>query len=90
MEYQVKVSKDAEVDILTAKCHYKISGQEELFDKDFGNQVEYLKANPYLIQVYYRNVRRIHFENFLYSIHFIIKNETVYILRVLHQKQKFV
>lgn len=89
MEYQIKVSQEAERDIILAKCHYKISGQDKIFDKDLLAQIDYLKVNPYLIQIYYRDVRRIHFKNFLYSIHFIIKHESVYILRVLHQKQKF-
>ncbi|MBT8183361.1 MAG: type II toxin-antitoxin system RelE/ParE family toxin [Eudoraea sp.] len=89
MEYQVKVSKDAEKDILTAKCHYRISGLEKLFDDDLIEQVAYLKANPFLFQIYYRNIRRAHFNNFKYSIHFIVQSDTVYILRVLHHKQKF-
>ncbi len=28
MAYQIKVSKDAEKDILTAKCHYRITKLE--------------------------------------------------------------
>lgn len=89
MAYQINVSKDAEKDILTAKCHYRISGIEESFDNDFKSQISYLKANPFLYQIYYRNVRRVHFGAFKYSIHFIIHNDAVYILRVLHHKQKF-
>lgn len=89
MAYQINVSKDAEKDLLTAKCHYRVSGLEETFDTDFINQIAYLKANPFLFQIYYRNVRRAHFNTFKFSIHFIIHNEVVYILRVLHHKQKF-
>lgn len=89
MGYQINVSKDAEKDILTAKCHYRISGMEEDFDKDFMIQIDYLRANPFLFQIYYRNVRRVHFSGFKYSIHFIVQNDSVYILRVLHHKQKF-
>ena len=89
MAYQINVSKDAEKDILTAKCHYRISGLEESFDNDFKSQIAYLKANPFLYQIYYRNVRRAHFSTFKYSVHFIIHNDAVYILRVLHHKQKF-
>ena len=89
MEYQIKVSEEAEKDILLTRCHYKVLGQEEIFDKDFVTQIEFLKANPYMFQIYYRNVRRIHFKNFLYSIHFVIENESINILRLLHQKQKF-
>ncbi len=89
MEYPVSVSKDAERDILTAKCHYRISGVEKSFDDDLVRQVSYLRANPFLFQIYYRNVRRVHFNRFPYSIHYVIKNDIVYILRVLHHGQKF-
>lgn len=89
MKYLVKVEKEAEKDILIAKCHYKLSNNEKMFNKDFLNLTEYLKANPYLFQVYYKNIRVAHFKNFLYSIHFIINKQEVLILRVLHQKQKF-
>lgn len=89
MGYQVNVSRDAEKDILTAKCHYRISGLEEDFDNDFMAQIDYLRANPFLFQIYYRNVRRVHFNGFKYSIHFIVQNDIAYIIRVLHHKQKF-
>lgn len=89
MAYKINVSKDAEKDLLIAKCHYKVSCLEDTFDNDFKSQIAYLKANPFLYQVYYRNVRRAHFITFKYSIHFIIHNDAVYILRVLHHKQKF-
>lgn len=89
MGYPINVSKDAEKDILTAKCHYRISDLEEDFDSDLMAQIAYLRANPFLFQIYYRNVRRIHFRGFKYSIHFVVQHDSVYILRVLHHKQKF-
>lgn len=89
MVYRINVSKDAEKDILTAKCHYRISGLEQSFDSDFMSKIAYLKANPFLFRIYYRNVRRAHFKTFKFLIHFMIKNDSVYILRVLHHKQKF-
>lgn len=89
MAYQIKVSKDAEKDILTAKCHYRISGLELAFDIDFKNQMNYLRADPFLFQIYYRNVRRVNFASFKYLLHFMVHNDIIYILRVLHHKQKF-
>ena len=89
MGYQISVSKDAEKDLLTAKCHYRISGLEKDFDSDFMAQIDYLRANPFLFQIYYRNVRRVHFSGFKFSIHFIVHHEAVYILRVLHHRQMF-
>jgi len=89
MAYQVNISTDAEKDLQTAKCFYRISGLEKDFDTDFVGQIEYLKNNPFLFQVYYRNVRRLHFHHFNYSIHYFIKRQSVYILRILHHKQDY-
>ena len=89
MEYQIKISKEAEKDLIKGKCHYKLSSQENAFNNDFLNQLKYLKANPYLFQIYYRNVRVIHFKLFRYSIHYIIENNIVYIFRLIHQNQKY-
>lgn len=89
MQYQINISKEAEKDLLTAKCHYRLSGLEQTFDIDFVSQITYLRVNPFLFQVYYRNVRRAHLNTFKYAIHFIIHNDIIYVLRVLHHKQKF-
>lgn len=88
MEYQIKISKEAERELSIAKCYYRISNLEELFDSDFKKQIDYLEANPFLFRFYYRNIRKVHFNSFKYSIHFIIKNKVVYILRILHHKQE--
>lgn len=89
MGFQIKVSKEAEKDLLKAECHYKFLGQENTFNDDFVTQLKYLKANPYLFQIYYKNVRVIHLKQFKYSIHYIIENDIVYILRLLHQNEEF-
>ena len=87
MEYQINIEEEAEKDIILAKCYYKRSNQEKAFDRDFLNQITYLKANPFLFQIYYKDIRVIHFKNFLYSIHYIINDNVVFIIRVLHQYQ---
>jgi len=89
MGYQIKISTEAERELSIAICYYRISNVEELFVRDFKKQLDYLEANPLLFRYYYRNVRKVHFDNFKYSIHFIIKNKVVYILRILHHKQEY-
>lgn len=88
MAYKINESKDAEKNLLTAKCLYKASGVEDTFDDDFKGQLAYLKANPLLYQMYYRNVRRAHFNTFKDAIHDIVYNDAVYVLRVLPHNQK--
>ncbi|WP_103864441.1 type II toxin-antitoxin system RelE/ParE family toxin [Aquimarina sp. I32.4] len=89
MGYQIQVSKEAEKDLAIAKCHYKASGLEREFTEDFSIQIKYLKANPYLFQVNYKRVRKIHFETYKYSIHYVIDNNIVYVLRILSHSQEY-
>ncbi len=89
MEYQIKISKEAEKDLVIAKYHYKSSGLENDFIKDYILQIKYLKANPYLFQIRYKRVRKIHFKNYKFSIHYIIDNDIVYILRILSHAQEY-
>ncbi|TSE08790.1 type II toxin-antitoxin system RelE/ParE family toxin [Aquimarina algiphila] len=89
MEYQIQVAKEAEKDLSIAICHYKISGLEREFIEDFLYQISYLKSNPHLFQIRYRNVRKLHFNVFNYSIHYLIKGNIVYILRILSHRQEY-
>lgn len=89
MAYRINISREAEKDIQTAKYFYRISGLEKEFDTDFVNQIAYLKTNPYLFQIYYRSIRRLHFHDFSYSIHYLIRGKDVFILRVLHGRQDY-
>ena len=89
MEYQIQVSKEAEKDLVIAKCHYKTSGLEREFIDDYSAQIKYLKSNPYLFQIRYKRVRKIHFKTFKYSIHYLIDNDTVYIFRILSHSQEY-
>ncbi len=87
MEYPINISKDGEKDLQTGKCFYRFSGLEDDFNTDFIGQIAYLKSNPFLFKVYYRNVRRLHFQDFNYSIHYLIREQNVSILRILNHKQ---
>ncbi len=89
MEYQIQVSKESEKDLAKARCYYKIKGIEENFLDDFITQINYLKSNPLLFQTRYKNVRKIHFNNFKYSIHYIIENQIVFILRILSHREEY-
>jgi len=80
MEFQIKISQEAERDLQTAKCFYKAKGIESQFDKEFMAQIAYLRSNPYLFQLYYRSIRKVHFDTFKYLIHYIIEKEAVLIL----------
>ncbi len=89
MEYQIQESKEAEKDLVIAKCYYKGLGLEQEFIDDYLIQINYLKANPYLFQIRYKRIRKIHFERYKYSIHFLIDNDIVYIFRILSHSQEY-
>ena len=89
MEYQIQVSKEAEKDLAIAKHHYTDFGLEYEFTEDYLTQIKYLKANPYLFQIRYKIVRKVHFKIYKYSMHYVIKNDIVYILRILNHSQEY-
>ena len=89
MGFRVRISKEAERDLQTAMCHYKVTGMENSFIQDLKDVLGYLTTNPPLFQVYYRNVRRAHFPNFIYSVHYTVNGDEVSVLRLLHHKQNF-
>jgi len=89
MAYQIQVSKESEKDLAKAICHYKIKGVEENFLDDFITQINYLKWNPFLFQIRYKNIRKIHFSNFKYSIHYLVENQIVFILRILNHREEY-
>lgn len=87
MAYQIKVSNEAERQLSIAQCFYKASSLDDLFNQDFLKLINSLEANPLVFRAYYRNVRRTYFDNFKYSIHYIVNKREVYILAILHHKQ---
>lgn len=59
----------------------------ERFNRELIKTIDYLKENPEYFQNIYRGIRIVLTNNFPYSVHFTIKNDTVFVLKILHQKQ---
>lgn len=89
MAYKVSISKEAQIELGMAECYYRLRGVEKDFLQDFSNQLQFLKTTPQSFQVRYKTVRVLRFETFNYSIHYIIEDMQVLILRILNQRQHF-
>ncbi len=90
MAVKIVISPEAqeEFDVLECQFRAKTNGLKT-FIEDFENQLQILYQIPSGFQIRYRNVRIIHFEKSDYSIHYVFKNNIVYIIRVLHQRQEY-
>ena len=89
MTYKVHISKEAQIELSFAECFFRAKKLEQIFLQDFKKQLQFLKTTPESFQVKYRSVRIVQFERFNYSIHYIIKNDEVLILRILNQRQNY-
>ena len=89
MLFKVQISEEAENQIFEAKFYYAEISEElaEHFNKELIKTIDYLKENPAYFQNKYRGIRIVLTKNFPYSVHYIIKNKTVFVLKILHQKQ---
>lgn len=59
------------------------------FDLDFKQTLEYLKQNPLHFSTRYYTVRIALFNTFPFGIHFMVEENVIYILKVLHTKRFF-
>lgn len=89
MAYKVHISKEAQIELGTAECYFRIKNLEKEFLSDFSRQLRFLRTTPESFQIKYRGIRAVLFERFNYSIHYIIKKNEVFILRILNQRQDF-
>ncbi len=89
MAYKVQISKEAQIELGTAECYFRLKNLERDFLSDFARQLQFLKTTPTSFQVKYKTIRIVQFEKFNYSIHYIIQDKQVLILRILNQRQDF-
>ncbi|SDF11800.1 ParE toxin of type II toxin-antitoxin system, parDE [Pricia antarctica] len=89
MGYEVDISREAQIELDVAECFFRAQNLHPSFLDDFFRQIAFLKTNPEAFQIKYRDIRIICFEQFNYSIHYIIVKHQVLILRILGQRQDF-
>ena len=91
MHYVLKFRKNANKHFdVGIKYYDEISSElADRFLKDLKKTIDIIESNPLLYQIRYRNIRIANFKNFPYSVHFIVKNELIFVLTILHQKRYF-
>ncbi|HZJ19849.1 MAG TPA: type II toxin-antitoxin system RelE/ParE family toxin [Pricia sp.] len=89
MDYDVQISREAQIELDVAECFFRAKNLHSDFLGDFFRQIGFLKTNPESFQIKYRDIRILSFEQFNYSIHYVIEKNKVLILRILGQRQDF-
>ena len=91
MPFEIEVSKEAEIQIFEAYFYYYEISESlaKQFNSEVINVIDYLEENPEYFQNRYREIKIVFLKKFPYSIHYITKSKTVFVLKVLHQKQLY-
>ncbi len=91
MQYFIEISDDAKPTIKEVSEYYaEISiPLKDRFEVELTKSVELLFINPLLHQVRYRKIRIAFTVVFPYGIHYIVENENIYVLKILHTKKLF-
>ena len=87
--YQLSVRKEAESDLREAYSYY------ESCRKNLGSDLllcveaifERIKRNPNQYRILFKNIRRVTVQRFPYCIYYVIQNNSVVVLAVLHARK---
>lgn len=89
MTYQLIFTIQADQDLNKIKVWYDSINKnltEELFI-ELSDEFKRIKKTPLIYQARYKHIRVAFLKRFEYGIHFIIENEQLIVLRILHNKQ---
>ncbi len=91
MHYFIELSDEAKLDIKEALEYYTAISisLKDRFEVALTKSIELLFKNPLHHQVRYRKIRIAFTEVFPYGIHYIVENEHIYVLKILHTKRFF-
>lgn len=89
MEYKIHLTDEAKLNIYNASEYYFIisSKLKDRFISNLIKTIDSIQENPLHYQIKYRNIRVSNLKKFPFGIHFIIENELITIIKILHHKQ---
>ena len=89
MLFKIQISEEAEFQLFEACFYYSEINEDlaERFNNEIVKTIDYLKENPEYFQNRYRGIRILLTKKFPYSVHYLVKDDTVFVLKILHQKQ---
>jgi toxin ParE1/3/4 len=87
--YKLIIKPSAETDAADAAVWYnsRSEGLGNEFLLSIDSKINAIKRNPNQFQVVYKNVRRALTERFPYGIFFIVENDTIYVLAIVHTRR---
>lgn len=91
MIYQLVFTPKSDQDLTKIKIWYdgiSINLTKELFF-EISKELKIIKKEPLLYQTRYKSIRIAFIDRFEYGIHFVVDNNVIIILRILHNKQYF-
>lgn len=89
MIYELVLSKRSIQQINKAATYLSLqkTGFEILFLNELDNKLKFVKKNPLKCQIRYKVVRIKFLKKFNFGIHYIIEQNTIYVLAVFHTSQ---
>lgn len=89
MKHALVVSERAQLQIDKAAQWFfdQLPGLEIKFLLDLDKAMDYIQKHPLKCQLRYNNVHVKFLKKFDFGIHYIIENQTVFVLTVFHTKQ---
>lgn len=89
MDYQLLVRKEAEADIIEAFEYYEFCQKNlgQSFLQSIEESLEKIQNNPLLYKEIHRHVRRVFINRFPYGVYFVILENTLLVIGVIHARK---
>lgn len=89
MKYSLVVSQRAQLQVEKATQWFfeQTPGVEIKFLIDLEIAMDYIQKNPFKCQLRYKTIRIIFLKKFDFGIHYIVENQTVFVLSIFHTSQ---
>ena len=89
MDVNYEITHVAQQELDRALCYFKIIDKEEDFLNDLMSQFGSIVKMPYAFQLRYKQTRIASLNQFNYSIHYSVYENTIFILRIINQNQDY-
>ncbi len=88
MSYKLLIDEEAFKDLEKSIIYYKEVSEKlaNKFKKAIKKELNVIEKQPFIYQKRYRDVRITFTKRFPYGIHYVVNNNTVEIIRILHTK----
>jgi hypothetical protein len=91
MKYSIRFEEESLNDFFDGLSYYEKSSQNvaDRFYQEFWQTINRIKNNPFHFQKKYRSVMIAFTEVFPFGIHYIVENDIITVIRILHTKRFF-